>query len=427
MLVQFTFSNYKCFKEDNCLTMLAPGGNSYSAYSIKTPFRYSVLKTIPIYGANASGKSKVLEAFKFMKCVVCPPKRKDKIPIFDFWQTKYDPFRLDIESQNRDSFFECIFILNDIQYRYGFEINANKITSEWLYQKKQREVLVLYREGDEKLHINHNYINEKISENIISAKMISETVPFISILATFNDSLCKLIIDWFSDIFVISANNIKSPGVLTDPDRTESIVRFLKAFDFNIEGLSLHEMAYDDIPEKIKLIIDVKDKTGTFYDAILAKHIVYNNLYEREATTNFRLEVDESFGTNRLFHLSWPIISALRDGKTIMIDEIDSGIHPNIVRTLIALFNKCSSHAQLIFNTHNTSLLNAKDCDDTPLFKKDQVYIVNKNRYGESSIRPITDFGNSLRSNLEKIYLEGEISGVPYVNIDSILDIIQNK
>ena len=428
MLVQFSFGNYKCFKDENCLSILAPGGKAYSNYSIKTPFRYSVVKTVPIYGANASGKSKVLEAFKFMKCVICPPMRKGKIPVFDYWQTKYDPFRLDTDSKNKDSFFECIFILNNIQYRYGFEINAERITSEWLYQKKQREVLILSRKGEDELYANPNDINVKISENVISARMLSETVPFVSILATFNDPLCKSIIDWFDGVLVISANDIKAPGgLLTDPTRTDLIVKFLKAFDFNIEGLSLHELPYEDIPEKIKLILDVKDKSGTFYDGIHTQHIVYNDLYERDSTTNFRLEVDESFGTNRLFHLSWPIISAIRDGKPLMIDEIDSGIHPNIVKMLIDLFNKCTSNAQLIFTTHNTSLFNAKGYDDQSLFKKDQVYIVNKDRYGESNLKPITYFGSDLRSNIEKVYLSGEVSGVPYLDIDAILDIMEGK
>ena len=427
MLVQFSFGNYKCFKDENCLSMLAPRSNAYSKYSIKTPFRYSLVKTVPIYGANASGKSKFLEAFKFMKCVICPPKRKNKIPVFDYWQTKYDPFRLDTESYKKDSFFECIFVINDLQYRYGFEINSNRITSEWLYQKKQREVLVLSRKGENDLYVNQN-INQKISDSVTSAGMLSETVPFISILGTFNEPLCKSIVDWFSSVFVISANDIKVPGgLLTDPKRTEAIVRFLKAFDFNIEGLSLHELPYEDIPEKIKLILDVKDPSGTFYDGIQTQHIVYNHLYERDSTTNFRLEVDESFGTNRLFHLSWPIISAIREGKTLMIDEIDSGIHPNIVKMIIELFNQCGSNAQLIFTIHNTSMFNIKGYDDSALFKKDQVYIVNKNRYGESSLKPITYLGSDLRSNIEKVYLSGEVKGVPYIDVETILDIIKDK
>lgn len=407
MLVQFSFGNYKCFKDENCLSILAPGGKAYSNYSIKTPFRYSVLRTMPIYGANASGKSNVLEAFKFMKCVICPPKRTGKIPVFDYWQTQYDSFRLDTESKNKDSFFECIFILNNIQYRYGFEINAERITSEWLYQKKQREVLILSRKGEDELYANPNDINVKISKNVISARMLSETVPFVSILATFNDPLCKSIIDWFDGVLVISANDIKAPGgLLADPTRTDVIIKFLKALDLNIEGLSLHELPYEDIH---------------------TQHIVYNDLYERDSTTNFRLEVDESFGTNRLFHLSWPIISAIRNGKPLMIDEIDSGIHPNIVKMLIDLFNKCTSNAQLIFTTHNTSLFNAKGYDDQPLFKKDQVYIVNKDRYGESNLKPITYFGSDLRSNIEKVYLSGKVKGVPYLDIDAILDIMEGK
>ncbi len=427
MLVQFSFSNYKCFKDENCLSLVTSSGRKRAIYAIKTSFKYSVLRTLPIYGANASGKSKIFDAFKFMKCVICPPKRENKIPIFDFWQTQYVPFRLDTESQNKDSFFECVFILNDIQYRYGFEINSNEMTSEWLYQKKQREVLVLSRDAELNTYINSNYINVKISDNIISAGMVSQKVPYLSVLATFNDTLCKSIVEWFEGIYVISANDMKSPGVLTDPRRTEIVVKFLKSFDLNIENLSLHEMPFEDIPEKIKQILDVKDKTGTFYDAIHVQHIVYNELYERETTTNFRLEVDESFGTNRLFHLSWPIISAIRNGKTIMIDEIDSGIHPNIVKTLIALFSRCCSNAQLIFNTHNTSLLSAKNNDGQSLFRHDQIYIVNKNRYGEAMVRPVTDFENDFRTNLEKIYLAGEISGVPYVDIDTILEIVEEK
>lgn len=122
----------------------------------------------------------------------------------------------------------------------------------------------------------------------------------------------------------------------------------MKAFDFNIEGLSLHEISFDDIPEKIRAIIDVKEPKGAFYDGINTTHIVYDNLYERDSTTLFSLESDESFGTNRLFHLSWPIISAIRNGYTIMIDEIDSGIHPSIVKTIINIFTHCCSTAQLI-------------------------------------------------------------------------------
>jgi AAA15 family ATPase/GTPase len=360
-----------------------------------------------------------------MKVVICPPKRDKKIPVFDYWQTKYDPFRLDTDSKEKTSFFEAIFVLNSIQYRYGFELNAERITSEWLYRKEKREVEVLSRNENLKTHVNQKYISTKIAENITSAEMISETVPFLSVLSTFSDPLCKSIVDWFESIAVISANDIRAITPLTDSDKASTIVGFLKAFDFNIEGLSLHEISFDDIPEKIRAIIDVKEPKGAFYDGINTTHIVYDNLYERDSTTLFSLESDESFGTNRLFHLSWPIISAIRNGHTIMIDEIDSGIHPSIVKTIINIFTHCCSTAQLIFNTHNASLLNSKDDDDLLLLRKDQIYLVNKNRYGEAMVKPATDFESDLRSNIEKMYLEGKITGTPYVDTDALLKIME--
>jgi len=416
MLVQFSFSNFKCFKDENVVNLISSKGKNYKRYSYETSFKYSVLKTLSIYGANASGKTKLFEAFKFMKYVICPPKRNNTIPIFDFWQTKYDPFRLVLQSDNNSSFFEAVFIIGDIQYRYGFELNSERIISEWLYRKDQREVRVLNRDKTLNTYFNRNYVNAKIADNIKSAGMISETVPFISVLATFNDPLCKSLVEWFDSIAVISANDIRNGISLTDPKQTSAIVDFLKAFDFNLEGLSLREMQYDDIPDKIKSVIGAKEKEGGYYDGVNTQHIVYNNLYERSSVVNFSLESDESFGTNRLFHLSWPIISALRNGKTVFIDEIDSGIHTSIIKTIVDLFNRSHGTAQLIFNTHNASLLNTRDSDELLLFRKDQIYLVNKNRYGEAMVRPVTDFGDDLRSNIENKYLDGEISGIPYID-----------
>lgn len=92
MLVQFSFSNYKCFKDENRLNLVAPSSAIARQFAHSTSFKYGVYKVLAIYGANASGKSKALEAFKFMRCVISPPKRENKIPLFEFWQTLYDPF-----------------------------------------------------------------------------------------------------------------------------------------------------------------------------------------------------------------------------------------------------------------------------------------------------------------------------------------------
>lgn len=426
MLIQFTFSNFKCFKEETVLNLVASNTRNTGYYAHKTDFKYSALKALAVFGANASGKTKLFEAMNFMRSVICPPRRDEKIPVFDYWQTIYDSFRLNTQSENDESVFECVFILNGIQYRYGFSLNSKEILSEWLYRKLSRETLVFCREKGENYNINKRYISEKIFKTVKSAKMISPAVPLLSILATFNDTLSKLLVEWFKSIVIISANDLRSIDALTTIDKKKVIVGFLKAFDINIEDIELHETDVDNIPDKIKAIIGEKNLKGKFYDGINTTHKVYNNLYERVNDTVFSMERDESFGTNRLFSLSWPIINSLKKGTVLFIDEMDSGIHTNIIKIIIGLYYRCSSNAQLIINTQNSSLLDASDGQGNKLFRKDQVYIVNKNRYGESSVLPITDFRNDLRANLEKIYLAGGISGVPYVDINALLGLIEN-
>lgn len=427
MLVQFSFSNFKCFKEESTLNLVAQSSQNKSVYSFETPFKYSLLKTIAVYGANASGKTKLFDAINFMKSVICPPKRGNSVPVFDYWQTKYDAFRLNTYSQEDESLFEAVFILNDIQYRYGFTINDKQILSEWLYQKKQREIEVFYREGESDIKIKKNYINPKIFESVKDAGMISPSVPLLSILSVFNDKLAKSIEEWFKSIVVISANDIKPIGALTNPDKKGSIVAFLKAFDINIDDVALHEIAFEDMPDKIKAILRPETRSGRLYDGVKTTHKVYNESYERSGSVDFSMENDESFGTNRLFSLSWSVIKSLREGTPLIIDELDCGIHTNIVKTIIELYYSSKTKAQLIFNTQNSSLLGAKTDDDLKLLRKDQIYLVNKNIYGESSVYPASDYKNDLRSNVEKIYLDGGIAGVPFVRKNILMGMIGNR
>ena len=425
MLVQFTFNNYKCFKDETTMNLVASGAAGNGHYARKMGSGSSLLKSLAVFGANASGKTKLFDAMAFMQCVVCPPKRDEKVPVLDFWQTKYDAFRLNTYSAGQDSSFEIVFILDGVQYRYGFSLDGSQIVSEWLYVKKQRETLVFSRDGMA-FTIKGNQISDKIFKNIESAGMLSKVIPLVAIMATFSDPLSKKIVDWIGSITVVCANDLK-PVHLLDPDKKASIVKFMKAFDINIEDLLPHEVEYDQIPGKIQFMLGNRNADGKLYDGFRTMHKVYDELYNRVDSTMFSLEIDESFGTNRLLGMAWHIINSLRNGTLLLIDEFDSGIHPFIIKTIISLYYKSQSNAQIIINSHNTSLLSAKDDDGLPLFKKDQIYVVNKNRYGESSLMPITDYSNDLRANLERYYLSGDISGVPYVDTEALLSDIEGK
>ena len=159
MLVQFKFNNFKCFKDETLLNLVA--SNYFKEESdnlISTPF-YSVVKTVAVYGANASGKTKLFLAFDFMRDVILHSANNVNSNI---WQQKYDPFRLNIQSREASSSFETVFIIDGIQYRYGFELDKTQIHTEWLFRKKTKEINVFYRD-EEGIEYNSVYVNKKIA------------------------------------------------------------------------------------------------------------------------------------------------------------------------------------------------------------------------------------------------------------------------
>lgn len=429
MLIQFSFSNYKSFKDEAVLNLVASGTGKKNLYCHEVEGKTGLLKSVVVYGANASGKTKLFEAFNFMKSFISPPKRDNRIPVLDYWQTKYDGFRLNTASGEENSFFETVMLIEGVQYRYGVELNEKEVLSEWLYMKRQREINVFAREGAD-IKFNKEQVNVKVANNIISANMVSPTSCFLAVLKTFNEQLATKIVGWFDDVVVISANDIRSAvslQYLADDKKKKVITKFMKAFDFNIEDMNLHEIRLEDVPEKVKAMIGEENLSGPLYDGISTSHRQYNELYERVGDVWFSLEKDESYGTNRLFWLSWAIISALEKGTVLFIDEYDSGIHPYIARQVVDMFYRCKTKAQLIINTQNASLLRYKTEDNQKLFVKNQVYIVDKNRYGESTLTPLTDFSGDMRSNLENLYLDGDFGGVPYVSISSLMEYIQRE
>ena len=139
MLVQFKFNNYKCFKKETVFTVVASNYYREKMENLIPVPQYALLKTAAIYGANASGKTKLFQAFNFMREVVLTSADTQS----NNWQKSYNPFLLDTYSADQPSAFEVVFLMDGIQYRYGFELNSERITAEWLFRKRSREIKVL--------------------------------------------------------------------------------------------------------------------------------------------------------------------------------------------------------------------------------------------------------------------------------------------
>ncbi len=446
MLVQFSFSNFKCFKDETVLNLTTSRKKNKEFYSIDTRFGYRVLKSLAVYGANASGKSKLFEAVKFLKILVL--NAKDTVGE-SLWKKKYEKFRLSTESENKNSSFEVVFIIDDNQYRYEIELTNEIIITECLYIKENKREVEVFKRTPNKITYNERF--GKIAKTLINGNMIKGDMPFLSALNEWNDKMAQRIILWFKDMNVISGNELPSVPInfIRDETLKNLILSFLKMFDINIEDIAMHETSADAIPDKIKELIGREHFVGQpVYDGISTKHKVYDEHYSVSNYTNFQMEEQESYGTNRLIRLCLPILSTLQNSSVLLIDEFDSGIHPNILNYLISMFYTMGKKSQLIVNTHNSSLL-SRDLDyefipveylesendidfvklletteditikhpksnKYKLFIKDQIYFVTKNRYGVASLVPLTDFKN-IRSNIEQLYLEGLLDGTPNI------------
>lgn len=413
MLVQFKFNNYKCFKGETVFNVVASKYYKDKLENLIRTSQYALLRTAAVYGANASGKTKLFQAFHFMREVVLTSADNQS----NTWQKNYAPFLLDTISENTSSIFEVVFLKDGIQYRYGFELNNDRILAEWLFRKKSKEICLLEFDGHD-TYYNEHYINTKIFNNLSSAKMFRKNSLIISALSMWNDELSKSILEWFKHNNVISTSlRTMTPNIraaLNSPAMKTKIIDFLRSADLGISDVTPNEVPLEEVltGEFGEMMPD--DVIGKRINVgINVVHRKYDGQHLPAGHVKFRLESDESYGTYRFFSLAEPIINALETGSVLWIDEIDNGLHYDLVKALVAMFQseEINIHdAQLIINTHNISLI-----DDADLFRRDQVFVIEKNRYGEAFLTPVSDFSLRETAKVGKLYREGRFGGVPYL------------
>ncbi len=424
MLLQFTVKNYKVFKDSITFSMLASNYDKATYENdnvhIDNFHNLRILRSAVIYGANASGKSKLLEAVDFFKYFVRRSSAESQMgdPI------GVDPFRLNVVSENAPSEFEIIFLYQSVLYRYGFEVNKQQVLSEWLYHKpKTKEVELFYREGDN-IQVHQRQFNK--GRKVALDGMVRNNALLLSVAAQFNDEIAIEVVNGINQLKLIhsSAQSIYEKYTKEQSESSVwklKILSMLKAADVGIDDYELETMSTDSIPNSLPneikdtIIKDIENRS-LFYTNVKTRHKKYDENGNWVGTTNFVLNKDESEGTKKFFAISGPIIDVLENGDTLFIDELDSKMHPNLVKQIVLLFNSKEvnkKNAQLIFNTHNTNLLS----DD--LFRRDQVWFVQKNRYGEGSLYSLSDFKStevSKREPFEENYIQGKYGAVPYLN-----------
>lgn len=378
-------------------------------------FGLKLLKSAVIYGANASGKSKLAEGMRFMRNFVLHSSREtqkgDMIPV--------QPFLLSTETESQPSEFEIMFLYNSELFRYGFEVSPRKVEAEWLFHRaKTKEVEIFYRDGQQfELHDTRF----RTAKPLVDKKMIRSNALLLSVAAQFNDKLAGKALEWFKQFNVISGLQEEgyqgfTMGQTKDEQAKQEILALLKAADLGIDDLSLKSLDPGNFPKgmprELQEMIEQKlrEEGGEVFTDVLTSHKKYDANKRVVGTVQFSLDEDESSGTRKFFALSGPVLDTLKQGKILVGDELESKMHANLVCKLAELFNsrdKNPNNGQLIFNTHDTNLLSSG------LFRRDQIWFIEKDKYGAASLSSLSDFEARKEENYEKNYLQGKYGAVP--------------
>jgi|ERR1035438_3300974 hypothetical protein len=414
MLLRFRASNFRSFRAEQELSMIA-GAFSDRAETVRNPpgTDEGVLPVAAIYGANASGKTNVILAIRFMSEAVRNSHAR--------WEPD-EPIRLEPFAGQSDapSTFSADFLLDGVRYQYGLSLSPEAVLEEWLYAyplgKKQTWFV---REKGKPI----SFSAKLQGDNKTIERLTRPNSLFLSAAAQNNHEALSPLYSWFSRSlsFVIGERSTARPlaRVLSDDaDLRNKSARLLSLADLGIADLSIREV---EVPAYVKefdarltsLLKETMKSPPTvlpFEQGIMREFQFLHRI--GDSTLPFR-EDQESKGTIAFLCLLAPVFGALAKGGVVCVDELDDSLHPLLAIEVIRQFSDTASNpadAQLIFNTHDTNLLSAS------VLRRDQIWFTEKQPDGASQLYPLSDFKPRMHENLENGYLQGRYGAIPFLN-----------
>lgn len=412
MLVEFRVKNFRSLRDEQVLSLVASKDKSLEGtHTVATGLKAAprLLRSAVVYGANASGKSNLVKAMQFMRGVVAESATVIKPDqVFGV-----QPFRLDAASAKAPTEFEVTFVLGGTRYQYGFSMTTQRITSEHLLVYKAFKP---QRWFDRRFEPETGKDLYEFGSGFKGAKTLWEGATranalFLSMAVQLNSEALRPVFDWFVNGLVVF--NEVSPlapqfsiQMLKQAEERQRICDFLTAADISIADI---EVVTRKVMGQAVHFDLAAGKTEVRAEEMEDHQLRFSHVTDN-GTAVLDL-MDESTGTQKLLFLVGPVLDILRKGLTLFIDEIDTALHTLLVRELVRLFHRPEINtggAQLIFTTHDTSLLDAPD-----LFRRDQIWFVEKDSDQASSLVSLSEFSPRKNEALERWYLTGRYGGVP--------------
>ena len=411
MLAEFRVENYRSFKDEQVLSLIASSDESKGKNSIEVG-GHSILKTAVVYGANASGKSNLIKALACMKTITCGSagyKPSDKLPVV--------PFLFDEKTKSAPTTFEATFFMEGIRYQYGFSATKEKIHREWLLAwPKGKEQKWFERDCEEA----EPYFGPSLKgQNKSTWGKVKDNSLFLSVAAQWNHKQLSKVYNWFESNFdelpdgFVATYATDMLFSLSHPDDDKFfynlVIKMIRQADFGIDDLEVEKLSAESHEILGKISEEAKQKVSNF---ILTHPPCKITLYHCGGKYSLDFE-EESDGTQRFYSLLGPLVTAMASGTTIFKDELELNMHPLLTREIVNFVsdNKIIDNcAQLFFTTHDTTLL------DPELFGRDQVWFTEKDEFGATQLYSLADYKEStVRKGeaMQKRYLAGRYGAVP--------------
>lgn len=425
MLIEFSVENFRSFKDLTVFSMVAASKlrsrdpEVDERNLIRVEGGPVLLSTAAIYGANASGKSNLIDALGTMNDLVLKSaeatKQTGNIPV--------DGHRLSMDTMDRPTRFELVFLVQDKQYRYGFCTTPERVVEEWLYWVPTSKEALLFHRNMDVYRLGRGFREGRA--------IIEKTRPnalFLSVVAQFNGLIASRITTWFSDrLNVVSGLHPESLTPYTleryfEGEYKDQIAELIRKLDLGIVDLRVksHSFTRDglstDAPDDLKKVQEegrLTSRLTVTHRELMSVHPKFDSDAKVVGEEEFPFGM-ESDGTQKLFALAGMLVKTLAEGGILVVDELDSRLHPIMTRSLVSLF--CSKEtnskgAQLVFTTQDTNML------DNTLLRRDQIWFTEKDRQGVSHLYSLAEFKEPVRNdaNYERNYIRGRYGAVPFL------------
>lgn len=433
MFLSFRCANFRSIAKEQELTLVAQKtrSNEHDENLLKTPIEHeTVVRCAAIYGANASGKTNILRAMRAFSDMISESQRK--------WQPTggvptYDPFMLDEKSRSEPTRFEIDVAIQGKILRYSFSFNERVIVDELLMDITNRQKILFHRTSDGS-NVKITFPGRNLGKTAEEQKLLElirlqtrQNSLFMSSAAQGNHEELSVLYKWISDSFFILSPRDQTRGRFTAEmcsadGRKEQIKKLLLFADTGIVDLEVTE---EDAPEAEKRIWDAVLRAMKEVNTEIGEDIeispfekrrpsvtmIHKGAENRPYPLNFQ---QESAGTRAFFYMLGPILNELSDGTVLLIDEIESSLHPNLAKQFVRIFNSSKFNpngAQLIFATHDTNLL------DLRMLRRDQIWFAEK-KDGATVLGQLSDYQPRKEQNIATAYLHGRFGAVPFLDDD---------